>query len=56
MGQAEANEQKKRSTRILLLWKAAKEGEVFWASPFGNGRPGWHIECSVMAKETLEKH
>lgn len=37
----------------FALWKAAKEGEIFWESPFGNGRPGWHIECSVMAKETL---
>lgn len=37
----------------FALWKAAKDGEIFWESPFGNGRPGWHIECSVMAKETL---
>lgn len=50
----EANEQKE-DPLDFALWKAAKEGEVFWASPFGNGRPGWHIECSVMAKETLGK-
>lgn len=39
----------------FALWKKAKPGEVFWASPFGDGRPGWHIECSVMANETLGK-
>ena len=37
----------------FALWKKAKPGEVKWDSPFGEGRPGWHIECSVMAKETL---
>lgn len=39
----------------FALWKKAKSGEVFWGSPFGDGRPGWHIECSVMANETLGK-
>lgn len=39
----------------FALWKKAKVGEVFWDSPFGEGRPGWHIECSVMANETLGK-
>jgi len=34
----------------FALWKAAKENEEYWASPWGNGRPGWHIECSVMNK------
>ncbi|PAO22315.1 cysteine--tRNA ligase, partial [Vibrio vulnificus] len=34
-------------------WKAAKPGEIFWESPFGNGRPGWHIECSALAKKYL---
>ena len=38
---------------ILHLWKAAKPGEIKWASPWGEGRPGWHIECSVMAREHL---
>ena len=33
----------------FCLWKGAKEGEPFWESPFGKGRPGWHIECSAMA-------
>lgn len=37
----------------FALWKKAKEGEIYWESPFGKGRPGWHIECSVMANETL---
>jgi cysteinyl-tRNA synthetase len=32
----------------FALWKAAKEGEIFWESPWGHGRPGWHIECSAM--------
>ncbi len=37
----------------FALWKAAKPGEPSWESPWGPGRPGWHIECSVMARETL---
>lgn len=37
----------------FALWKAAKPGEPFWKSPWGNGRPGWHIECSAMAKKYL---
>lgn len=37
----------------FALWKSAKPGEVFWESPWGKGRPGWHIECSVMATELL---
>lgn len=39
----------KRSPADFALWKAAKEGEVSWESPWGNGRPGWHIECSAMS-------
>lgn len=39
----------------FCLWKAAKEGEPFWESPWGNGRPGWHIECSAMAGRYLGK-
>lgn len=42
-------EQAKRSPADFALWKAAKPDEVFWPSPWGNGRPGWHIECSAMA-------
>ena len=37
----------------FALWKAAKPGEPFWESPWGKGRPGWHIECSVMSKRYL---
>lgn len=37
----------------FALWKKAKEGEVSWDSPWGKGRPGWHIECSVMSKKFL---
>ena len=37
----------------FALWKAAKEGEPAWESPWGNGRPGWHIECSAMVRERL---
>ena len=39
----------------FALWKGAKEGEPFWPSPWGNGRPGWHIECSAMANRYLGK-
>ncbi|MER2108738.1 MAG: cysteine--tRNA ligase [Solibacillus sp.] len=45
--------EKKEDPLDFALWKAAKPGEVFWASPWGDGRPGWHIECSVMAREHL---
>jgi cysteinyl-tRNA synthetase len=37
----------------FTLWKAAKEGEIYWESPWGKGRPGWHIECSAMVKKYL---
>lgn len=50
----------KQSGLDFVLWKAAKPGEPFWPSPWGNGRPGWHIECSVMASKfaakTLDLH
>ena len=39
----------------FCLWKGAKPGEPFWESPWGNGRPGWHIECSAMAGRYLGK-
>ncbi|WP_042453912.1 cysteine--tRNA ligase [Neobacillus dielmonensis] len=44
---------KKQHDLDFALWKAAKEGEIFWESPWGPGRPGWHIECSAMAKKYL---
>ncbi|MCW7553079.1 cysteine--tRNA ligase [Endozoicomonas gorgoniicola] len=43
-------EENKEDPMDFVLWKGAKAGEPFWASPWGNGRPGWHIECSVMGK------
>ncbi|PIO67849.1 putative cysteine--tRNA ligase [Teladorsagia circumcincta] len=39
----------KRNPSDFALWKSSKEGEPFWESPWGKGRPGWHIECSVMS-------
>ena len=48
----EINEQKKNPLDFSL-WKKAKEGEPFWESPWGNGRPGWHIECSAMSMRYL---
>ena len=46
-------EEKKQYPFDFALWKAAKEGEPAWESPWGNGRPGWHIECSAMVRERL---
>jgi len=40
----------------FVLWKAAKPGEPFWESPWGRGRPGWHIECSAMSTHCLGNH
>ena len=44
---------KKRSASDFALWKAAKPSEPSWASPWGTGRPGWHIECSAMSRSLL---
>jgi cysteinyl-tRNA synthetase len=41
-------EEQKEHPMDFALWKAAKDGEIFWESPWGKGRPGWHIECSAM--------
>ncbi|MGF0095271.1 cysteine--tRNA ligase [Peptoniphilus sp. SGI.035] len=43
----------KRNPMDFALWKNKKEGEPFWKAPWGEGRPGWHIECSVMAKDLI---
>jgi cysteinyl-tRNA synthetase len=52
--------EKKEHPFDFALWKAAKPGEIYWETPWGPGRPGWHIECSVMARkylgETLDIH
>ncbi len=44
---------RKRDPRDFALWKAAKPGEPSWATPWGRGRPGWHLECSAMATKYL---
>jgi cysteinyl-tRNA synthetase len=45
--------EKKQNPLDFALWKASKEGEPWWESPWGHGRPGWHIECSVMSQKFL---
>src|SRR5580698_3933098 len=56
----DVDEYDKADARDFVLWKAKKEGEPGWDTPLGDGRPGWHIECSVMAMkylgETLDIH
>jgi cysteinyl-tRNA synthetase len=56
----DVDEYEKDDARDFVLWKSRKEGEPFWDTPVGAGRPGWHIECSVMAMkylgETLDIH
>jgi cysteinyl-tRNA synthetase len=46
-------DEKKENPLDFALWKASKPGEPFWESPWGKGRPGWHIECSVMSQKYL---
>ncbi len=48
-----AVDEKKKNPLDFTLWKPAKPGEPFWDSPWGKGRPGWHIECSAMSYEYL---
>ncbi|PLS15520.1 cysteine--tRNA ligase [Bacillus sp. M6-12] len=45
--------EKKQDALDFALWKAAKDGEISWDSPWGQGRPGWHIECSAMVRKYL---
>lgn len=47
------HEEEKRNITDFALWKKAKKGEPKWESPWGEGRPGWHIECSAMADAVL---
>ena len=49
-------DQAKQDPLDFVLWKHAKEGEPFWESPWGRGRPGWHIECSAMSSDLLGQH
>lgn len=53
MGEGGGAAAKKRSAGDFALWKSAREGEISWDSPWGPGRPGWHIECSAMSHEIL---
>ncbi len=46
-------DERKKNPMDFALWKSAKPGEPYWESPWGKGRPGWHIECSVMSKRYL---
>src|SRR5437879_10746775 len=46
-------DERKRDPRDFALWKSSKPGEPAWPSPWGPGRPGWHIECSAMATKYL---
>ncbi len=48
-----ANDEQKRNPLDFAVWKAAKPGEISWDSPWGKGRPGWHIECSAMIRHYL---
>jgi len=50
-----AVDERKRSPVDFALWKASKEGEPWWDSPWGRGRPGWHIECSAMSMHYLDE-
>lgn len=51
----DADEYAKENIQDFALWKAPKQGEPMWAAPFGQGHPGWHIECSVMSMKYLGK-
>lgn len=52
----DADEYEKESVQDFVLWKGKKPGEPSWPAPFGEGRPGWHIECSAMSMKYLGPH
>ncbi|XP_074296783.1 cysteine--tRNA ligase 2, cytoplasmic-like [Silene latifolia] len=52
-GERVSVDHRKRNPADFALWKSAKPGEISWPSPWGNGRPGWHIECSAMSAKYL---
>lgn len=56
MRDTDENDFEKRNKIDFALWKKAKEGEPSWDSPWGKGRPGWHIECSAMSTTLLDKN
>src|SRR3989338_3115545 len=49
-------DEKKKDPLDFALWKASKPGEPWWESPWGKGRPGWHIECSAMGQKSLGEY
>ena len=55
VGRIDSDEYKKDDAQDFVLWKSAKSNEPFWSSPWGAGRPGWHIECSAMSMKYLGK-
>ena len=55
-GEGGSTAERKRSAADFALWKTAKPGEPSWDSPWGAGRPGWHIECSAMSRAILGEH
>ena len=55
-GERVAIDSTKHDPLDFVLWKRAKEGEPYWESPWGHGRPGWHIECSAMSSALLGQH
>jgi cysteinyl-tRNA synthetase len=50
----QASISQKENWRDFALWKFSKPGEPYWDSPWGKGRPGWHIECSAMAASVFD--
>ena len=52
-GERVAVDERKKNPADFALWKSAKPGEPTWTSPWGEGRPGWHIECSAMIEKVL---
>jgi len=54
-GRVDSDEYSKENPRDFVLWKGHKEGEEAWDSPFGKGRPGWHLECSAMSMRYLDE-
>jgi cysteinyl-tRNA synthetase len=53
-GERDFGTTEKKGEQDFALWKAAKDGEPFWESAWGRGRPGWHIECSAMIESVVE--
>ncbi len=54
--QVDADEYDKEHVQDFVLWKGKKEGEPSWQTPYGEGRPGWHLECSAMSTKYLGEH